>query len=152
MDWEPLDLEMEVPAGVWDEFVREIEQWNRRTFGGKGRVWTELTDDEAPEALAYFGFQPFVRRVLCEGRPGLAMSFHLRPRRGERVDRSLSDVLAMGEEVRVKAERWAVTISDGPAVRFAVCHEMPRRLLRLTQDALARTRTAADAQVRRFTG
>lgn len=149
MSWTPLDLEMEIPAHVWDDFILQIERWNRQTFGGKGDIWVNLTDDKAPEALAHFGFRPLVRRVLDPRDQRRAMSFHLRPRKVESAQ-SLASIL---DAAKIKGERWAVTISEPKGVvLFALCHELPRPLLRLAQETLASVRSEADSQVRRVTG
>lgn len=156
MIWEPIDLELEVPGIAWDSFISEIESWNLATFKGAG-IWVDLTDDEAPEALAHFGFCPLVRGILSGD--GATMAFHLASRRVdekpgsvrlEGSSISLSDLLS--STVRVREERMAVTISRGGEVRFALCGGLPIPVMRIAQAALTKAREAAEISVRRRTG
>jgi hypothetical protein len=137
--WEPVILELEVSADAWDGAVREVEEWNRRSFG-EGAAWVPLTSDEAVEALAHYGFLPLVRGLLREGSPHLSMALHLSPRRvGGKSGRGLEEV------VSVKEERVALTISDRTTqgVLFAVSGQVPRALEKAARQPLALARAAS---------
>lgn len=148
MDWEPVDLEMEVPEDVWDRFLTDIQVWNAITFGQKKPVWIDLTEDEAPEALAHYNFRPLVRRILHPSGEQ-TLTFHLATRRVvNRSDSFLQNLL----EVRVREERMAATISGPTGVRFALCGELPGPVLRIAQATLSRARDSANSAIRAVTG
>lgn len=75
--WEPLDLDLEIPEAVWSQILRDVEEWNQRTFPGKD-PWVSLTPEEAVGALDHFGFRPLVR--VREERMAITISD---PERGE---------------------------------------------------------------------
>lgn len=145
MTWTPVDLEMEVPPEAWARFLNEIQVWNVTRFGQRKPIWIDLTEDEASEALAHFGFRPLVR---CIFQGEQTMSFHLATRRiveKDQGDSFLRDLI----NVRVREEQMAVTISSPTGVRFALCGGLPGPVLRVAQDALSTAREAANRTIRR---
>ncbi len=141
---EAIDLEVMLPADVWDEIEADLSAWNENMFPGRP-VWVELTRDEAVAVLGYFDLQPFVRGLTVKGREGWVMSFHVALTRVER--RAGSGQI---RRAKIREERMAVTMSQGDVVFFTNLDALPKVVARVCGERLKSSRKSAEFEVEKL--